>query len=87
MSITKPLTDDEAMNALSPNELAIGEAALAGGPIEINLAYLYEHPKMATIDSLPELGRRLNVLKEDVRALVLRRLSGQFMATVESSIA
>ena len=87
MSIAKPLSDEEALRKLSGSELAIGEAALAQGPIRLDVAYHHQNPNVVEISSLPDLGRRLSGLKEDVRELVLRRLSGRVMASMEEQIA
>jgi hypothetical protein len=87
MSISQPLSDEEAMHVLTGSELAIGEAALSTGPITVNIAYHYQKPNTVEISSLPELGRRLNTLKEDVRELVLRRLTGRVMANMEEQNA
>lgn len=81
------MSDEEAILELSNTELAIGEAALAAGPITVDIAYHHQHPNVVTIESLPELGRRLNNLKDDVRELVLRRLSGTVMASMEGQNA
>lgn len=83
----QPLSDEEAMQKLSDSELAIGEAALSTGPISLDIAYHHQNPNIVTIATLPELGRRLNGLKEDVRELVLRRLSGRVMASMEEQLA
>lgn len=83
MRINKSLNDDEAIAKLTDVELGVGEAALANGPINLNLAYLHAHPNIVTIASLPELGRRLSTLSEDVRTLVLRRLGGHLHASMQ----
>ncbi len=87
MSISKPLSDEEAIQKLTGSELAVGEAALANGPVTVDLAYLHQNPNPVEINSLPELGRRLNGLKEDVRTLVTMRLGGNFMASREEQSA
>jgi hypothetical protein len=86
-NVPKILSDEEAMQQLSDTELAIGEAALSTGPITLDIAYHHQHPNVVTIESLPELGRRLSKLKDDIRELVLRRLSGGVMASMEAQNA
>lgn len=83
MSVSTLLSDEEAIQTLSGSELAIGEAALSAGPIDLNLAYLHQHPRIATIASLPDLGRNLAALTSDVRSLVVRRLGGHVHASMQ----